>query len=247
MVNDVVAPARRRGGRRLVVVGGVVVAVALVAGLTCAGMVARSVGAPFSEAFTNASRPTPVDEQVTLREGRYTVFELVGRQTSQGPVTTWRRDAPTVTADMVRVTGPDRATVAADDITSGSETLNRGQDIYAGVARFDVPGPGPYRVQVDAPAGREVVIAPSFGSGFGAARNWVLAGIGCFLALVAGVVLVLVGATRRRPAPAAAATGAAGAAAPVPVAGPPPGWYRAPDQPGRERYWDGRAWTGHVR
>jgi hypothetical protein len=27
-------------------------------------------------------------------------------------------------------------------------------------------------------------------------------------------------------------------------AGPPPGWYQDPDQPG-QRYWDGRAWTEH--
>jgi hypothetical protein len=26
----------------------------------------------------------------------------------------------------------------------------------------------------------------------------------------------------------------------------PPGWYRDPDDPYRQRYWDGRTWTRHV-
>jgi hypothetical protein len=26
-----------------------------------------------------------------------------------------------------------------------------------------------------------------------------------------------------------------------------PGWYPDPDQPGRERLWDGQAWTRHLR
>jgi hypothetical protein len=26
-----------------------------------------------------------------------------------------------------------------------------------------------------------------------------------------------------------------------------PGWYPDPDQPGRERLWDGHAWTHHLR
>jgi hypothetical protein len=26
-----------------------------------------------------------------------------------------------------------------------------------------------------------------------------------------------------------------------------PGWYPDPDQPGRERLWDGQAWTHHLR
>lgn len=28
-------------------------------------------------------------------------------------------------------------------------------------------------------------------------------------------------------------------------AGPPPGWYPDPGQVNTQRYWDGRAWTGH--
>jgi hypothetical protein len=223
----------------LVAVGGALVAVALVAGVASAAVVVKSVGAPFSEAITNASLPTPVAESMTLREGQYTVFELVGQQDSRGPVTTWQRGAPTIRPEMVRVSGPDGATITSRPFTSGTETLNRGQDIYTGVARFDVAAAGSHRVRVDGPSGREVVIAPSFGSGFGAARNWVLAVIGCFLALVVGVVLILVGATRRR-RPAVAVAGA-------PVPGPPPGWYRAPGHPGRERYWDGQAWTIHFR
>ena len=33
-------------------------------------------------------------------------------------------------------------------------------------------------------------------------------------------------------------------AAPAPTGGPPPGWY--PDGSGRQQWWDGVRWTGHV-
>jgi hypothetical protein len=189
-----------RRGRRLIIAGGVLAAVALILGVTSGVVVAMSVGGPFYETLTSPSRPTPVDTQLSLEAGRYTVFELVGRQSSQGPVTTTRRDAPTVTPDMIDVTGPDGATIAPKGFTSSSESLTRDEDIFTGVARFVVDEPGRYHVRIDGPAGRQVVIAPSFGSGIGGVLGWLFAGVASLVALGLGVILIVVGATRGRSA-----------------------------------------------
>ena len=248
MVSDPFAPSGLRRGRRLIVAGVVVAVAALIVGATSGVVVGLSVGRPLSEALTSPSRPTPVDEQVSLKAGRYTVFELVGQRSTRGPLTTTRTTAPTVTPDAIDVTGPDGVRITASGFTSGSESMTRDEDVYAGVARFVVAEPGQHHVRIDSPAGQRVVIAPSFGSGLGAALTWVVTGIASLLALVAGVVLIVVGMVRRRRPPALAAQVAPSPGQyPFHHSGPPPGWYRAPDAAGRERYWDGRAWTDHLR
>jgi hypothetical protein len=125
--------------------------------------------------------------------------------------------------------------------TSSSESLTRDQDIYTGVARFVVPEAGEYHVRIDGPPGKRVVVAPSIGSGFGAVLGWLFAGLASVVALVVGVVLIIIGAIRRRRRPKV--TGPPGYYG----NGAPAGWYSAPDAAGRERYWNGGAWTHHVR
>ena len=258
MVTEPFAPIRPRRGRWLIIVGGVIVAVALIVGVTSGVLVTKSVGGPLSEALTSPSRPTPVDEQLTLKAGRYTVFELTGRQSSAGPITTTSSTSTTVTPDLVQVTGPDGVAITASGLTTSSETLTRGRDIFTGAARFVIAEPGVYHVRIDSPTSTHVVIAPSFGSGLRAVLGWLAAGIASFVAVVIGGILIIVGATRgRRPAgrpvPVAQASlqhpdqPVRDAGPPVQDTGPPQGWYPAPDVPGRQRYWDGRAWTDQLR
>jgi hypothetical protein len=248
MVTEPFAPSPPRRGRRLLVAGVVVAVLSLVVVVTSGVLLAMSVGTPVSEAFTSPSRPTPVDAQLSLRAGKYTVFELVGRRSGQGPITTTSTTAPTVTPEAIAVTGPDGVAITAHGYTSGSETLTRERDIYAGVARFVVAEPGEYHVRIDSPADTRVVVAPSFGTGFGAALKWVLAGLASFVALLAGVVLIVVGAVRgrRRPAQVAQPAGLY-SGRPFGATGTPAGWYRAPDVANRERYWNGHSWTEHLR
>jgi hypothetical protein len=239
MVTESFPPSRPPRGRWLIIVGGIIAAVALIVGVTSGVLIAKSVGVPLSESLTSPSRPTPVDQELTFRAGRYTVYELTGRESSKGPITTTNGVSTSVTPDMVEVTGPDGATITTSGLTSSSETLTRNQDVYQGVARFVVPEPGVYHVRVDSPAGAQVVIAPSLGSGIGAVLGWLGAGVVSLLAFILGVILIVVGAVRRRPAKAAAS--------PAQAASPPQGWYPAPDVAGRQRYWDGRVWTDQLR
>jgi hypothetical protein len=254
MVTESFPPIRPPRGRWLIIAGVIITAVALIVGVTSGVLVVRSVGGPLAESLTSPSRPTPVDEQLTFKAGRYTVFELTGRQSSSGPITTTNNSWTTVTPDMVEVTGPGGDTITASALTTSSETLTRNQSIYTGAARFVVPEPGVYHVHVDSPTSTQVVIAPSFGSGLRAVLGWLVAGIASFAAFVVGVVLVIVGAVRRRrpagrPAQVTQApheyTGVTDP--PVQDAGPPRGWYPAPDMAGRQRYWDGHAWTDQLR
>jgi hypothetical protein len=253
------APIRTRGGRGLLIAGIVIAAVALISGVTCGAMVARSVAGPMTESLTAPARPTPVDAQLSLKAGRYTVFELVGRRSSHGPVTTSRTRAGTVTPDMIGVTDPEGATITVDPIPSGhSESLDRNGEIYRAVALFVVAEPGPYHVLIDSPEGRQVVVAPTFGSGFGPVLGWLFGAIASFPALLLGVVLLIVGAVQagRSRNRRAAVTGASGpysgpplggAGTPGQLSAPPAGWYPAPDVADRQRYWDGRTWTDQLR
>ncbi len=251
MVTESFPPTKGARGRWLIIVGAVVTGVALIVGVTAGVIVARSVGGPLAETLTSPSRPTPVDAQLHLKAGRYTVFELTGRQSTSGPVTTTTGTSPTVTPDMVQVTGPSGRTISASALTSSSETLTRGQNIYSGTARFVVPESGIYHVQVESPALTKVLIAPSFGSGLRTVLGWLAAGIGSSVAFVVGLVLLIVGVVRRRrPADPPEQAGPAQlpyAGPPAPNALPPPGWHPAPDGPGRQRYWDGRTWTDQLR
>jgi hypothetical protein len=56
---------------------------------------------------------------------------------------------------------------------------------------------------------------------------------------VIGVIVLIVGAVRRRRKSTPKAARASD--------GPAKGWYPAPDLEGKQRYWDGQAWTQYLR
>ena len=238
-----------RRGRGALIVGAVIMLAAVIVGATSATIVGMSVGRPLYETLTNDARSTPVDEKLTLREGRYAVFQLTGSQTTRGPVTTATGNgAATLTAKEVKVTGPDGKAITTS-VPTFSEQLTRATEVYENTVQFTVPEDGVYRVRVaspkagtakgDTPASVQVVIAPALGSGFKAVVPWLIAGLASVVAFPVGVIVLIVGAVRRRKRPGR--TPARG----VPV--PDKGWYPAPDTPGRQRYWDGQAWTQYLR
>jgi hypothetical protein len=222
------------------IAGTVITLLALIVGATSVAVIWTSVGPPLVESWTKKSQQTPVDEQLTLRAGRYTVFELTGFTRTRGPVTTTTAtEAPPITAADVDVIGPDGSAIQTFEFGSGTEEMTRGESVYSGVVRFTTPEAGVYHVRVSAPGSATVVIAPSFGSGFRAALPWLVAAFASSGAFMFGLLVLIIGAVRRRRQPI-----------PEPAWGtvvPAKGWYPAPDAAGKQRYWDGQGWTQYLR
>lgn len=243
------APAPSRRGRRTIIIGAVIIIVSLIVGIAATVVVGASMGRPLYEAFTNKTLTTPVDTELTLRQGRYTIFELTGQEGDRGSTTTWDPNGmPPIDIADVRITGPDGTKVATTSLGSSStasgydlssEEINRNGRVFTGIVRFVTPAAGEYHVQIDAPENAEVLIAPGFGSGMRAALGWLGAGFLSGLTFVVGVIVLITGVVRRRRRPIA-----------QPVWGgnlPVKGWYPAPDAAGRQRYWDGQSWTEYLR
>lgn len=201
------------------------------------------VGRPLAETLSNPIRQAPLNAPVRLTKARYVVFQLTGHTTrdAEGAVSS----APlSITPQTVSVVGPAGRPLAVTGPGLGHEDITRQTDVYTAAAYFTVPEEGLYQVKVRARAPVQVIIAPSLSAGFLRAWPWILAGGLSTLAIVAGIVLLILGRRRR-------VRVGRGPSAPAGPQGPdgsyPPGWYTDPVAAGRMRYWDGRAWVSDVR
>jgi uncharacterized protein DUF2510 len=231
-------------GRGLIISGSAIIVISLIVGIVSGVLIARAVAGPVGEMFSNPVRQTPVDASLPFEAGEYTIFEKTGSLKRTGPVTTSEDDPPTLTAEDIRITGPGGRTIKASDQFGGDETVTRNQAVFTAAAHFRVPVTGDYRVRVT-PADKEIVIAATLSSGLRPALKWGAGIATSALALMIGVVLLIVGLVQRS---RARRTQPGRHPQPMPNAPlPPSGWYPAPDTPGRQRYWDGRAWTDQLR
>jgi hypothetical protein len=174
--------------------------------------------------LTSPTTAAPGRIQMHLGRGDYVVFE--GDDPTGGPVT--------INASQVTVAAPNGAPVPVHDVDH-TETITRGSQTFTAAVGFTAPARGTYDITFATNQRHRVVVARSIADTFHTVVGWIAAGAVAGLILVTGLVLLIVGIVRRGRR--------SGFGAPDRAVLPPPGWYPAPDEPGRLQYWDGAQWT----
>lgn len=192
------APPPRKGPTRIVNfrTGWTLIGLGLACGVAAGFLLVATVGPAVQDLFLSDPCATPCDRDFELREGHYLVFEQLGRSTSIGPYSSTTIDAPTITPADVTLTSSAGEPLVATDLNT-TQTIDRNGTIYRGVAGFDVPSEGTYRLSIDVPDQSRVVLAPGLGQTFLRAIPGLLtAGLGS-MALLAGFVVLLIAWVRR--------------------------------------------------
>ena len=168
-----------------------------------AGVRAASPGA-------GGPRPVPGTFRASLTAGRWEFYELTGTTSggSVGPLSysvTHGRPA-VLGAAAISVTAPGGQPVAMHGRAGNTtETIQRGGDIYTGVAGFDAPGPGRYAITVSSAGPGRVILARPVLSQLLGVLPWAggaLAGAVCI-----ALALILLTLGNRRPGPRPAGPG----------------------------------------
>jgi hypothetical protein len=175
---------------------------------------------PLLGSFTSPVYTVPGTYDVHLRDARYIVYQRTGTRqifgsSDSGPV---ERISP----GLVMVRAPD-GTLVPVTYTSKNETITRGSAEYTSSLEFDTPERGLYQVSVlpdpANPGTTTVIVARSITDALHGVLAWFGVGALGGLLMVVGLVMVIVGSTRRGRAKRA-----------VYGYGPPQQWGPAPQQ-----------------
>jgi hypothetical protein len=207
------APPRPLGPRLLT--SFIVMGVGIVLGIVAA----VAIVIPLAGSFTSPVYEAPGSFQMHLHHATYTVYQHTETRSVFGSV---QRDVPLVriTPSNLTVTAPD-GTIVPVSFTTDVETLTRRTDVYRGTLVFDAPRGGDYVVRFNNPSPTTVIVSRSI---LDALRGvWPWFGVGALggALLITGLVMLIVGATRRGRAKRAMYASW----------GPPPQWGTPQQQP----------------
>jgi hypothetical protein len=183
--------------RRRLCVGILLIGVCALAGFgTVAAVKAASLG-------SGSPRHVPGQFRESLSAGRWDIYELTGTTTgsSVGPLSysVTHRRSRVLDASVISVTAPDGQPVSMlDQATNVTETIQKGSDLYTGVANFDAPRSGSYSITVNRNGPGQVILARPVLSELAGLLPWAGGALGGAACIALGLILLTLG--YRRPA-----------------------------------------------
>jgi hypothetical protein len=180
----------------------------------------------FASAFTSPVYEAPGAYRIHLHDAKYTVYQHTETRSVFGSV---QRDSPLVRIlpAYLTLTAPDGSLVPVT-LTSDNETLTRNHDVYQGTLVFHAPVNGDYLMRFNNPSPTTVIVSRSIIDRLRGVWPWFGVGALGGLLFIVGLVLLIVGATRRGRAKRAMYAGWGG---PPGQWGPPPAQWGPPPQP----------------
>jgi hypothetical protein len=221
-----------------------IIAIGLLIGIPAAVKVIVPVAGAVADAVDSPSVATPGEAHLSLKKGRYIIYERTGTRHGVGGVS-FTNDGPiTLNNEDATVTSPDGTRLPTYSL-EGNETLTKGATIYSSAIGFTTPAAGRYDIRITQAGSGEVAVGRSAFGGLARVGRWFLLGLLAGLVLLLGFILLIVGSVRRGRVPAAAVSAppAAWATSATGASPPAPNWYPDPDGISRLRYWDGARWT----
>jgi hypothetical protein len=213
------APGPRLGTSLLVTGAGLLIGIVAVVAIVI----------PLVGSFTSPVYPAPGNIRVHLKHAKYTVYQRTGTRSGLRSSTL---DPPAVALEpgSVSVTAPDGLSIPVLD-DPDTETLTRGSAIYSGTLVFEPPVAGEYDLAFNNPVPTNVVVARSLGDAIRSVAGWFGVGALGGAVMVTGVVMWIVGATRRGRARRAMYPGWGPPTGPPGYGPGPPQWGPPPTQP----------------
>lgn len=141
--------------------------------------------------------------QASLGSGQWEIYQLTGTKTGAsvgGFSASFSTQQPaSLAAAMVTVTSSGGGQLPVQSQSADTtETLQRGSEIYTGVAAFQAPSAGEYSLSVDSPDAGTIVVARPVLSIFVTLLPWIGGGLLGGLCVLVGLIGVIV-AHRRNP------------------------------------------------
>lgn len=153
---------------------------------------AVAIVVPLVGTFTSSEYSTPIHLSLNLKHARYTVYERSGSRSGLGI----QPGRVTIDPSQVTVTAPDGRPVFV--FQPGTvETITRDSTVYTGAVQFDAPTTGNYDIRLTTQFPTSVLITRSLGDAIRSVLVWIGTGAIGGVLLVAGLVMLIVGVTRR--------------------------------------------------